>query len=89
MKPLSADSFLGPSAGRLRGAIIRQPRVFVWPQILLLAAASTSTAHAFLKFDTDRDNLGGSNNSITRIFAVQKGVSAAGTTWSWWWKAKH
>ena len=60
MKALSADSFLARCLGRLASVICRHPQWFVWPQIILCAASIAVTV-AFLQFDTDRDNLVGSN----------------------------
>ena len=46
--------------GRLAAAICRHPRAFVWPQVILFFASIVVTV-LWLQFDTDRDNLVGSN----------------------------
>ncbi len=46
--------------GRLAKAICRNPRAFVWPQVILFFASIAVTV-LWLQFDTDRDNLVGSN----------------------------
>ena len=60
MKALSADGFLGRLLARLAAAIIRYPRWFFWPQVVLFFAAIAITV-AYLEFDTDRNNLVGGN----------------------------
>jgi hopanoid biosynthesis associated RND transporter like protein HpnN len=72
MKALSADTFLARLLGRLAAAVIRYPRWFFYPQIALFAASVLVTL-AFLKFDTNRDDLVGSNQKYHRNFlALQK-----------------
>ncbi|HTX20597.1 MAG TPA: MMPL family transporter [Candidatus Aquilonibacter sp.] len=72
MKALSADTFLARLLGKLAAAVIRHPRWFVWPQLALLAASIAVTV-AFLQFDTNRDDLVGSNLKYQRNFlALQK-----------------
>lgn len=56
MKPLSNDTFLARLLHRLAHAIIRHPKWFVWPQIILAIAAIAFTI-GFLKFDPDQNNL--------------------------------
>lgn len=46
--------------GRLAKAICRNPRAFLWPQVILFFASIVITV-LWLQFDTDRDNLVGSN----------------------------
>ena len=46
--------------GRLAQAICRNPRAFIWPQVILFFASIAVTV-LWLQFDTDRDNLVGSN----------------------------
>ena len=58
MKPLSPDSFLARLLGQLTAAILRHPRRFFWPQVVLFFACIAYTV-AFLQFDTNRDNLVG------------------------------
>ena len=61
MKALSPDSFLARLLGRLAAAIIRRPKLFVWPQVILLVASLVITVK-FLQFDTSRNNLVGGNH---------------------------
>lgn len=56
MKALSADSFLARRLGQLATAIYRHPGWFFWPQVFLLVASIAYTA-AYLRFDTNSDNL--------------------------------
>src|SRR5882672_5700248 len=67
MKALSADSFLARLLGRLAAAICRNPRMFIWPQFVFFIASIAVTVE-FLKFDTDRDNLVGSNKKYHQNF---------------------
>ncbi len=60
LKTLSPDSLLARLLGWLTAAIIRHPRAFIWPQIVLFFASIVVTV-MFLQFDTSRDNLVGSN----------------------------
>ena len=60
MKALRADSFLARWLGHLAAVICRYPRLFVWPQVVLFFASIAVTI-GWLQFDTDRDNLVGSN----------------------------
>src|SRR5260221_12229676 len=72
MKALSTDSFLARLLGKLAAAIIRHPRRFFYPQVILFFASVLLTV-AFLKFDTNRDDLVGSNLKYHRNFlALQK-----------------
>jgi hopanoid biosynthesis associated RND transporter like protein HpnN len=67
MKALSPDSFLAQLLGRLAAAIIRRPRWFVWPQVLLLMLSIAVTVK-YLKFDTSRNNLVGGNHRYHHNF---------------------
>lgn len=67
MKQLRADSFSGRCLGALASAICRRPLWFFWPQFILLAASFAFTI-AFLKFDTDRNNLVGGNQRYHHNF---------------------
>jgi uncharacterized protein len=67
VKPLSPDSFLAKLLGRLAAAIIRQPRWFFWPQVVLFFLSIAVTVQ-FLQFDTDRNNLVGGNQRYHHNF---------------------
>ena len=67
MKALSPDSFLARWLGRLAAAIIRRPRLFVWPQVILLVASLVITVK-YLQFDTSRNNLVGGDHRYHRNF---------------------
>jgi hypothetical protein len=72
MKALSADSFLARLLGKLAAAVIRHPRWFFWPQLALFFAGVFITV-TFLQFDTNRDDLVGSNLKYHKNFlALQK-----------------
>ena len=72
MKPLSPDSFLARWLGRLASAILRQPRWFFWPQVVLFFLCIAVTVK-YLQFDTDRNNLVGGNQRYHHNFlAFQK-----------------
>src|SRR5271154_5878246 len=60
MKALSTDSFLARLLARLAAAVLRRPRWFFYPQIVLFVACVLYTVF-FLQFDTSRDDLVGSN----------------------------
>src|SRR5271157_2409422 len=62
MKPLSPDSFLARLLSQLAASVIRHPRWFFYPQILLFAASIVYTV-LFLQFNTSRDDLVGSNKT--------------------------
>ncbi|HEY5231983.1 MAG TPA: MMPL family transporter [Verrucomicrobiae bacterium] len=69
---MSADSFLARLLGKLAAAVIRHPRWFFWPQLALFFASVFITV-AFLQFDTNRDDLVGSNLKYHKNFlALQK-----------------
>ena len=61
MKALSPDSFLAKLLARLATAVIRQPRWFFWPQVLLFFVCIGITVK-YLQFDTSRNNLVGGNH---------------------------
>jgi hypothetical protein len=67
MKALSPDSYLGRCLGWLIAAILRHPRWFFWPQVLLFFVCIAVTVK-FLQFDTDRNNLVGSNQRYHHNF---------------------
>ncbi|HEX7617976.1 MAG TPA: MMPL family transporter, partial [Verrucomicrobiae bacterium] len=72
MKALSADSLLARLLGKLAAAVIRHPRWFFYPQLVLLLASVAVTV-AFLQFDMNQDNLVGPNLKYHRNFlALQK-----------------
>src|ERR1035441_8708034 len=72
MKALSTDSLLARLLAGLAAAVIRHPRWFLWPQLMLFFAGILVT-FAFLQFDTNRDNLVGHNLKYHRNFlALQK-----------------
>ncbi len=53
--------------GRLAAAIIRQPRWFFWPQVILFFLCIAVTVK-YLQFDTDRNNLVGGNQRYHHNF---------------------
>ena len=59
MKSL-ADTFFGRALAVLAEAVLRWPKLFIWPQFLLAALCIFYTVR-HLEFDTDRDNLVGSD----------------------------
>src|ERR1700744_4095243 len=67
MKSLREDSFLARCLGRLASAIARYPRLFILPQIVLFIGSIVITVMC-LQFDTDRDNLVGSNKKYHQNF---------------------
>ncbi len=72
MKALRPDSFLARLLGRLAAAVIRRPRWFFWPQVVLFFLCVAITVK-FLQFDTDRNNLVGGNQRYHHNFlAFQK-----------------
>jgi len=60
MKALSKNSFLARLLDKLAAAVIRNPRLFFYPQIILFVLSILGTVF-FLQFDMDRDHLVGSN----------------------------
>ena len=72
MKALSTDSLLARLLAKLAAAVIRHPRWFVYPQLVLLLASVAVTV-AFLQFDMDQDNLVGPNlRDHQNFLALQK-----------------
>ena len=71
MKPLRADSFLGRWLARLAGAVIRNPRVFLWPQVALFLGCVVFTV-VYLKADMNRDNLVGPNQKYHQNYLALK-----------------
>jgi hopanoid biosynthesis associated RND transporter like protein HpnN len=67
MKALSEDSFLARRLARLATAVCRHPRWFFWPQIALFFACIAYTVF-FLQFDTNRDDLVGSDKKYHQNF---------------------
>jgi hopanoid biosynthesis associated RND transporter like protein HpnN len=61
MKPLSSDTWMARWLGRLAAAIVRQPRWFFWPQVVLFFLSIAVTVK-YLQFDTSRNNLVGGNH---------------------------
>jgi hypothetical protein len=60
MKALSEDTFLARLLGRLAATVCRHPGWVFWPQVALFVACIFYTV-AYLQFDTNRDDLVGSN----------------------------
>ena len=71
MKVLREDSLLAKLLGRLTAAIIRQPRWFFWPQVVLFVASIFYTAR-YLEFDMSQDNLVSSNQKYQRNYLNYK-----------------
>ena len=72
MKALSADSLLARWLGRLAAGVIRHPRWYFWPQVVLFALCVAYTAR-YLKADMNRDNLVGPNQKYHQDYmAFQK-----------------
>ncbi len=71
MKVLREDSLLAKLLGRLAAAIIRQPRWFFWPQVILFVASIFYTAR-YLEFDMSQDNLVSSNQKYQRNYLNYK-----------------
>jgi hopanoid biosynthesis associated RND transporter like protein HpnN len=67
MKVLSADTWLARSLGKLATAVCRHPRWFIWPQVFLFIGCIGYTV-AFLQFDTNRDDLVGSQKKYHQNF---------------------
>ena len=67
MKSLREDSFLARCLGRLARAIASYPRLFILPQVGLFIGSIIVTVMC-LQFDTDRDNLVGSNKKYHQNF---------------------
>jgi uncharacterized protein len=67
MKALRHDSFLAQLLSRLAGAILRNPKRFIWPQIGLFALCVVYTCFN-LKTDMNRDNLVGANQKYHQYY---------------------
>jgi hopanoid biosynthesis associated RND transporter like protein HpnN len=67
MKELSTDSFLARSLAWLAAAVIRYPRRFIYPQVVLVLVSVAGTV-AFLQFDMNQDNLVGPNLKYHKNF---------------------
>lgn len=72
MKPLSTDTLLARVLRRLALAVIRHPRWFFWPQIVLAMACVVITI-GFLKFDPDQGNLVSQKLTYQKIFRQLQG----------------
>jgi hypothetical protein len=71
MKALRHDSYLARLLARLAAAILRNPKIFVWPQLILFVLCVAYTA-AFLKTDMNRDNLVGPNQKYHEHYLALK-----------------
>lgn len=67
MKPLSPDSFLARVLGWVAAAVIRRPRWFFWPQVVLFFVCIAVTVK-YLQFDTSRNDLVGGNHRYHHNF---------------------
>ena len=75
MKALSADTLMARLLGKLSAAVCRHPRWFVIPQIVLFVVCviyALPQPYGWLQFDTDRDNLVGSNKRYQHNFLAFK-----------------
>ena len=71
MKALSADSLMARLLGWLASGVCRHPRWFAYPQIVLFVVCviyALPKPYGWLEFDTDRDNLVGSNKKYQHNF---------------------
>ena len=69
---MSADSLLARLLARLAAAVIRYPRWFIYPQVVLVLASILYTV-GFLKTDMNRDNLVGAGQKYHQNFlSLQK-----------------
>lgn len=84
MKPLSVDTFLARLLRRLALAVIRHPRWFFWPQIIL-AFVCVAITIGFLKFDPDQTHLVSPNLPYQQNFLkLQKEFPSRATNcWLW------
>ena len=57
--------------GRLAAAIVRRPRLFIWPQVVLFFLCVGITVK-LLQFDTSRDNLVGGNQRYHHNYQPRK-----------------
>ena len=67
MKALSAESLLARLLGKLAAAVIRHPRWFIYPQVVLFVVCVLYTV-GYLKTDMNQDNLVGPNQKYHRNF---------------------
>lgn len=75
MKALSADSWLARALGKLAAIACRYPRWLVYPQIVLFVVCvvyALPKPYGWLEFDTDRDDLVGSNKKYQHNFLLFK-----------------
>src|SRR5947207_14491777 len=71
MKKLTDDTMFARALAWLARAVFRRPRLFFYPQVLLLIACvwySLPKPYGHLAFDTSRDNLVGSNKKYHQNF---------------------
>src|SRR6185436_15504881 len=71
MKVLTDDTLAARVLGWLARAICRRPRLFFYPQVVLFVLCTLYALprpYGFLKFDTARDNLVGSNMKYHQDF---------------------
>jgi hopanoid biosynthesis associated RND transporter like protein HpnN len=71
MKVLCPDSFLARVLGRLAAAICRNPRAFIWPQVVLFFVCIGVTV-THLQFDMNQDNLVSSKQKYQRNYMEYK-----------------
>jgi hopanoid biosynthesis associated RND transporter like protein HpnN len=71
MKALRPDSFMARLLARLAAAILRHPKAFIWPQIVLFLLCVVYTV-LFLKTDMNRDNLVGPNQKYHQNYLALK-----------------
>ena len=57
--------------GRLAAAILRNPKVFIWPQFIVFLGCVVYTV-LFLKTDMNRDNLVGPNQKYHQFYLALK-----------------
>ena len=75
MKALSADSLMARLLGKLAAGVFRRPRWFVYPQIVLFVVCvfyALPKPYGWLEFDTNRDDLVGSNKKYQHNFLAFK-----------------
>src|ERR1051325_6076242 len=69
IKRLTEDSLIAKSLTWLAGVVLRYPKLFVYPQILLFIAAILVTVkYPGIQFDQNRDNLVGANKKYHQNF---------------------
>src|SRR3954466_5030500 len=67
MKKLTDDSYFARALGWLTGLVLRHPKLLLYSQALLFGLCILYTVK-FLDFDTNRDNLVGSNEKYQKAF---------------------